>query len=259
MSSNRPHNGYVLEASPLRKIPIISLSAVDVDRSHFQFQKAQHDITQAGQTLAEVPQAGQPLAEIPEFLPNRTPDRYPLILMLDELFDPGNLGAVLRSAYYMGCSALLITERNCAPLSPVALKASAGASEFLPILTHVVPPRLIKASQEKGWKFFAAVPPQYAPKDKERHLGVNHQEVKEAQAKGPVVLLMGGEGDGLRHTLSRMCDKYVSIPSAPDVFPGVDSLNVSVAAAVLLQGFIGGGASKQGQKSDDSSSQETLW
>ncbi|KAA8905989.1 Alpha/beta knot methyltransferase, partial [Sphaerosporella brunnea] len=250
MSSSRPHNGYVLEASPLRKIPILSLLAVDIDKSNFGLQKAQHDFTGANQTLAE----------IPGFLPNRTPGRYPLILMLDELLDPGNLGAILRSAYYMGCSALMVTERNCAPLSPVCLKAAVGAAEFMPILTHVTPPRLIKDSQEKGWKFFAAVPPiADASKDKlKKYLSVQDQEVREALNQGPVVLMLGSEGDGLRTTLSRMCDKYISIPSALDVYPGVDSLNVSVAAAVLVQGFVGG-ARSLGSKVDNSAAQDTLW
>ncbi|KAF8534417.1 Alpha/beta knot methyltransferase [Trichophaea hybrida] len=228
MSSSRPHNGYVLEASPIKKTPILSLGAVSYDKSTFSLQIAQHDITNSRIVLNDLPKT----------VPNRDPSRYPLVLMLDEILDPGNLGAILRTAYYLGCSALLVAERNCAPLSPACLKSSAGASEYMPILTQTVPQRLIANSQAHGWKFFAAVPQPTKSKKGKNYLSLESDEVKEALKTGPTVVVMGGEADGLRTNVERACDRCVSIRGASDVDQGVDSLNVSVAAGVLCQAFL---------------------
>jgi len=240
MSDSRPHNGYVLEASKLPKTPIISLSKVSFDKATFDLQIAQNDFTESGLVLSELSNS----------VPNRSPTRYPLVLMLDEILDPGNLGAIIRSAYFLGCSALLVTERNCAPLSPTCLKSSVGASEYLPILAHVTPPRLIEASKAAGWKFFAAAP-RPAKYASSRYIGMEHGLVRSALENGPVVLLMGGEGEGLRESIKKMCDKCISITAAPDVDRGVDSLNVSVAAGVLMQALLGNMATTAGSKAAD--------
>ena len=227
MSNSRPHNGYVIEASPLTKIPVISLGNISFDKATFDIQLAQHDFTNSGVVIND----------LPAFVRNRDPTRYPLILMLDEVLDPGNLGAILRTAYYLGCSAILVTERNCAPLSPTCLKSSAGAAEYVPILTHITPPRLIEASQKHGWKFFAAVPPPKSGLGR-KFLGLDDPDVKTALHKSPVVLVMGGEGEGIRDGVKKLCDKRVCIVGAEDVDRSVDSLNVSVAAGVLLKSFL---------------------
>jgi 21S rRNA (GM2251-2'-O)-methyltransferase len=222
----------VLEASALLKTPILSLSPISHDRTTFSYQKAQHDITNSGIILNDLPST----------LPNRDPPRYPFILMLDEILDPGNLGAMLRSAYYLGCSAVLVSERNCAPLSPTCLKSSAGAAEYIPILTQTSPSRFIVNSQKAGWRFFAAVPPLRGNRSqsrKGRHVRAEDEDVRKALREAPTVLVMGGEGEGLRDTLSKACDRFVSIGNANDVDRGVDSLNVSVAAGVLCQAFLG--------------------
>lgn len=232
MSNSRPHNGYVLEASPLVKTPILSLGGVSFDKRTFDLQIAQHDITNSGVILNDLPKT----------LQNRDPSRYPLILMLDEILDPGNLGAILRTAYYLGCSALLVSERNCAPLSPTCLKTSAGASEYMPVLSQVTPTRLIASSQAAGWKFFAAIPlPTKNQSRRDRYLTLDREEVQDALKTGPTVIVMGGEGEGIRESVKKVCDWYVSIGCASDVDRGVDSLNVSVAAGVLCQAFLGSG------------------
>lgn len=232
MSEGRPHNGYVLEASPLVKTPILSLGAVTRDRTTIQLHIAQHDITHSGLVLNALPRT----------IPNRDASRFPLVLMLDEILDPGNLGAILRTAYFLGCSALLVAQRNCAPLSPTCLKSSAGASEYLPLLTHAIPPRLIDASRAAGWKFFAAVPEPGRNRKRRaggRYLALESDEVRDALRTAPTVLVMGGESDGLRRAVEAACDRLVTVRPAPDVDDGVDSLNVSVAAGVLCQAFLG--------------------
>ncbi|KAI5812332.1 Alpha/beta knot methyltransferase [Pyronema omphalodes] len=226
MSNSRPHNGYVLEASPILKIPILALGKMNFDKTRFSIQKAQHDITNSGIRIND----------LPSDMPNRNPGHYPILLMLDEILDPGNLGAILRTAYFLGVSALIVAEKNCAPLSPTCLKASAGAAEFLPILTQMIPQRMITNSQANGWQFFAAMPPPY--KKSNKHVALDAQIVREASKTAPTVIVMGGEGEGLRSTIVRECDKLVYIKAAEDVERGIDSLNVSVAAGILIQGFM---------------------
>jgi 21S rRNA (GM2251-2'-O)-methyltransferase len=199
---------------------------VSPNKKTFAFQKTQHDITGTGINISELPTT----------IANRDPRQYPFLLMLDEILDPGNLGAILRTAYFLGCSALVVSERNCAPLSPTCLKTSAGASEYMPILTQVNPMRFISASQRHGWKFFAAVPP--TGRTSRKTVKLEDDGVRQALKKGPTVLVMGSEGEGLRETVKKACDKWVSIQSARDVDKGVDSLNVSVAAGVLCRNFL---------------------
>lgn len=171
---------------------------------------------------------------------NRDPSRRPFLLMLDSISDTGNLGAIMRSAYFMGASGILLSQRNCASVGPVALKASAGAAEFLPVFTYANPARLILNSSERGWRFFAAVPP--ITKNQMRkgtYHRVEDDAVKTSLDTAPTVLVMGAEGEGLRDQVKNVCGHRVSIGSGPDTRSLVDSLNVSVAAAVLCHGFLG--------------------
>ncbi|KAI5805865.1 Alpha/beta knot methyltransferase, partial [Geopyxis carbonaria] len=224
MAGSRPHNGYVLECSPLPQTPVLALTAPT--GGALGLQPAQH-----GGDAAAVP-------EIP--VRGGGGGRHPFVLMLDSILDPGNLGAILRSAYYLGCTAVIVSGKNCAPLTPVALKSSAGASEFLPLLSYANPAKFIEESKAHGWTFYAAVPPltkNQARRD--RYLRAESEGVRTALEKGPTVLVMGGEGEGLRDTVRAVCDYCVSV-GQPVEGKGsvVDSLNVSVAAAVLCQAFL---------------------
>lgn len=140
-----------------------------------------------------------------------------LLLALDGVEDPQNLGALLRVADGAGVDGVLLTERRSAPLSPVAVKASAGAVEHLRIARVV---NLVRSLEEL----------------KRRNLWIvglderGSADYDRFDLTGDCVLVMGREGDGLHDLVKRTCDHLLRIPMAG----GVSSLNVSTAAAVVL-------------------------
>jgi 23S rRNA (guanosine2251-2'-O)-methyltransferase len=140
-----------------------------------------------------------------------------LLLALDGVEDPQNLGALLRVADGAGVDGVLLTERRSAPLSPVAVKASAGATEHLRIARVV---NLVRALEEL----------------KRRNLwiiGLDERgtaDYDQFDLTGDCVLVLGREGAGLHELVKRTCDHLLRIPMAG----GVSSLNVSAAGAVVL-------------------------
>ncbi|HVC46244.1 MAG TPA: 23S rRNA (guanosine(2251)-2'-O)-methyltransferase RlmB [Terracidiphilus sp.] len=140
-----------------------------------------------------------------------------LLLALDGVEDPQNLGALLRVADGAGVDGVLLPERRSAPLSPVAVKASAGAAEHLRIARVV---NLVRALEEL----------------KRRNVWIIGLDERGTQAydqfdfTGDCVLVLGREGAGLHDLVRRTCDHLLRIPMAG----GVSSLNVSAAGAVVL-------------------------
>lgn len=139
---------------------------------------------------------------------------------------------MIRSAYYLGAEALIVSGRNSAPLSAVCLKAAAGATEYLPIYEYTNSHKFLTQSKENGWKFYAAVPPPAGPpptgplpKDFIRY--IDESQVGEALTKAPCCLILGQEGEGLRPWLAKQADYKVGIARGEDTDPLVDSLNVS--------------------------------
>ena len=157
-----------------------------------------------------------------------------------EQLDPGNLGGILRSAFFLGVDAVAVSDRNSAPLSPIALKASAGASESLPLFSIRHPAAFVEESQKNGWKFYAAVAPP-GPKTSSSPRAVPHfstSNVELQERDHPTILMLGGEGEGLRWNLQKKADFTVSIQGPRKGEGGVDSLNVSVAAGLLCETFL---------------------
>jgi 23S rRNA (guanosine2251-2'-O)-methyltransferase len=140
-----------------------------------------------------------------------------LILVLDQVQDPRNLGALCRSAEVAGCSGVVIPERRAATVTAVACKASAGAVEHLEIARVRNIADWLGAARDAGfWIWGAAGEAEMAP--------------WEADLTGSTVIVMGGEGSGLRPRVASSCDGLLAIPQLGKI----DSLNVSVAASVLL-------------------------
>lgn len=140
-----------------------------------------------------------------------------LIVALDQVQDPRNLGAVCRSAEAAGAAGVVIPSRRSAAITAVACKASAGAVEHLPVARVPNLADWLRTAKEAGaWVYGAEAG---APAPYER-----------ADLTGKVVLVLGSEGRGLRRRVAESCDLLVSIP----VRGRVGSLNVSAAAAVLL-------------------------
>jgi 23S rRNA (guanosine2251-2'-O)-methyltransferase len=140
-----------------------------------------------------------------------------LVVALDQVQDPRNLGAVCRSAEAVGAAGLVIPSRRSATVTAAACKASAGALEHLPVArVPNLADWLTRAKDSGAWIYGAAqdAPATYA----------------QADLSGKVVLVFGSEGRGLRRRVAESCDLLISIP----VRGRVGSLNVAAAAAVLL-------------------------
>ncbi|RAH48945.1 TrmH family RNA methyltransferase [Aspergillus brunneoviolaceus CBS 621.78] len=243
MSAGRPHNGVVLEASPLPQLPVAHFHRVaSVAEENFQVelgvQSREEAAVNGTDTLVPINHARW-LADHPDATDST--HRYPVVLLLDGVQDPGNMGAIIRSAYYLGIDAVVLAGRNSAPLTPVTIKASAGAAENMPLLAVRNEQEFIAKSKENGWRFFAADMPGPASQVVSDIGGGTAEGPATAQA--PCVLMMGSEGTGLSTHLLSAADVKVGIPGARfDPRLGVesdparvDSLNVSVAAALLME------------------------
>jgi 23S rRNA (guanosine2251-2'-O)-methyltransferase len=141
----------------------------------------------------------------------------PLIVALDQVQDPQNLGAICRSAECAGAAGLVLPERRAAEVTPAVCKASAGAVEHLPIAqVRNLADFLADAKAGGLWCYGAAAD--------------GAIDYRELDFSGPVVLVMGSEGKGLRPRVAAACDALVSLPLRGEI----ESLSVSAAAAVLL-------------------------
>ncbi len=144
-------------------------------------------------------------------------DHDPLILVLDEITDPHNLGACLRTADAAGVDAVIITKNRSAPLNMTVRKVASGAAETVTLVTVINLSRTIKALQGKGiWVVGTA---------DEAAKSIHSQDLT-----GPLALVMGSEGRGMRRLTREDCDFLVSIP----MVGSLSSLNVSVATGVCL-------------------------
>jgi 23S rRNA (guanosine2251-2'-O)-methyltransferase len=140
-----------------------------------------------------------------------------LLLVLDGVQDPHNLGACLRTAEAAGVHAVILPRDRSAGLTPVARRAASGAAEVLPILIVTNLARILRQLKEKGvWLLGTS--------------DQTEQSLYEAGLSGPMALVMGNEEKGMRRLTSELCDFLVRIPMQGSV----GSLNVSVATGVCL-------------------------
>jgi 23S rRNA (guanosine2251-2'-O)-methyltransferase len=144
----------------------------------------------------------------------------PLVVVLDGVTDPRNLGAVLRAADGARASGVVVPKDRASGVTPAAVKASAGASEHVRVARETNLRRALERMKEAGvWV--------YAAEDAAR---VRATAYTDLDLSGPVALVLGSEGRGIRRLVREGCDGTVSIPMRG----AVSSLNISVAAAILL-------------------------
>jgi 23S rRNA (guanosine2251-2'-O)-methyltransferase len=146
----------------------------------------------------------------------------PLIVVLDSITDPRNLGAIVRSASGFGAHGVVIPERRAAGMTASAWKTSAGAAARIPVAQTVNLVRQLKAYQEEGCMVLGLAA--------DGDLSLTDVVADADLARGPLVVVVGAEGGGLSRLVSETCDHLVSIPMASSL----ESLNAGVAASVTL-------------------------
>ena len=144
-----------------------------------------------------------------------------LHVVLDGVEDPHNLGAIVRTAHAAGAAAIVIPERRAAGLTETVARAAAGAVAYLPVVRVANISRALEELKERGYWIYGLDERGDQPYDR-------------VEFTAPTAIVLGGEGRGLHQTVARHCDFLVSIPMAGGSTGGVASLNVSVAAGVVL-------------------------
>lgn len=141
----------------------------------------------------------------------------PLLILCDELADPHNLGAIIRTGECAGAHGVVIPKRRAVGLTAVVAKASAGALEYMPVARVSNMTQTIQELKEKGIWVFGTAADGATP-------------LHQTDLKGPTAIVIGSEGDGMGRLVAESCDFKVSIPMKG----AISSLNASAAAAILL-------------------------
>ena len=220
----------LLDLARETRVPVHRVPRLDLDRS---LGEARHQGVVARIAAARYADADELLDRLEARI--GTPDP-PLVLGLDAIEDPRNMGSILRSAECAGAHGVFIAERRAVGLTSVVAKVAAGALEYVPVarVTNLV--RLIEQLKERNiWVVGAAAEAK--------------QSYTEWDWKLPAAIFLGNEGHGLHRLVREHCDTLVRIP----VSGKLDSLNVSVAAGVLLyearrQRALAGGLTPRGER-----------
>lgn len=146
----------------------------------------------------------------------------PLVVALDSVTDPRNLGAIVRSAAGFGAHGVVVPERRAAGMTAAAWKTSAGAAARVPVARTVNLTRQLKAYQDAGCTVVGLAA--------DGDLTLPELAADPDYGRGPLVVVVGSEGEGLSRLVAETCDRLVSIPMAH----GLESLNAGVAASVTL-------------------------
>ncbi|XP_076615400.1 rRNA methyltransferase 1, mitochondrial [Chaetodon auriga] len=172
------------------------------------------------------------LTENSDSAPKRKDNSVPLWLVLEGIQDPMNLGAILRSAYFLGVDRVASSLHHSCPLTPVVSKASSGIMEVLGVYGYENLEDMLRLKLAQGWQVVGTVGAEAG----ESQLPVT--QCSDYQMTRPTVLLMGGEGEGLSQKLLALCQTLLTIPAGRKLLPGIESLNVSVATGILLHSLL---------------------
>lgn len=154
-----------------------------------------------------------------------------VIIFLDEVSDPRNMGATLRTACFFGADAVIIAAKNSSPLSPVVSRSSAGALEVLSAnqrlaYSHGPLPNILASLADAGWDVVGTVV-----------AGADVVDLKKVNTRENTAIVFGSEGRGIRKMIRRACTTLVTMPAAPGS-GSIDSLNVSVASALVMHRYL---------------------
>jgi 23S rRNA (guanosine2251-2'-O)-methyltransferase len=156
-------------------------------------------------------------ADLDVLIKNRSKSfNFDLVLILDSIMDPQNLGSIIRTAHCLGANGVVIPADRAAPVTAAVIKASAGSAEQLPVARVTNLSRTIDYLKDQGFWVFGA----------EAHAGTT---LREMDFNCPVVLVLGGEAKGIRPLIKKKCDFLLTIPMAGSF----DSFNVAVATGII--------------------------
>eukprot|EP01041_Mallomonas_annulata_P002969 gene2969-5828_t len=192
---------------PIRTFPKHDLNMITDNRPHQGF------------VLRAAPLSFKNIVSMP---PSET---FKCILALDEVWDPQNLGALLRTCHFLACDGVVVCAKNSAPLSPSVSKASAGAMELMEISSTTNMMRFLDESNKNGWQVIGTA------------LDETSIDIKDIPLTKPTIVVLGNEGHGIRTNILKRCDVLVRITGQGDE-SAVDSLNVSVTGGILLHSIL---------------------
>lgn len=247
LSDDKVHQGLVLDCSPLQWAPLESFPTAAEIAAQARAPATPltsddgHPPSPSSSSLKEGAAAAVPSTL--ERYPAPPPSPFPIWLALDEVVDPQNFGAVVRSTHVLGAAGILACSRNCAPLSASVSKASAGVLEVCPVHSTSNMVRTLQQAVADGWDVLGAV-------------GADQraQECRRFKVTKPTILVVGNEGAGLRTNVKRACSGYIKVEMGgpggvgggrgglPRQLLAADSLNVSVAAGILMHALTGSAA-----------------
>lgn len=199
--------GEIIATAKSKNVPVETAKAERLD-------KAALGIRHQGVVALVAPIAFHSLDDV--FAKAAAKNEAPFLLLLDELQDPQNVGALLRTADAAGVHGVLMPRRRSCPLNAVVAKISAGAVEYVPVVQIGNIAQTISELKERGCWVVGA--------------DMDGVDFYAANLTGPVVLVIGAEGKGLGRLVKSKCDDIVSIP----MNGGVNSLNASNAGAILM-------------------------
>jgi 23S rRNA (guanosine2251-2'-O)-methyltransferase len=210
-TSQKHENDSLCQECLKQKIPIFEkskkqLSQMVESESHQGF-------------VAAVKERGHPTVK--DFLEKNINTENSLVLMLDSIYDPQNLGAILRASECFGVDLVIYSKNRGTDITPTVTKASAGASELVPICKVSNLADTMQLFQEEGYHALSA------------DVGEKAQNLYQFKFPEKTLIIMGSEGKGIQPLLRKKCDYHVTIP----MYGRIDSLNVSQATSIILNSY----------------------
>ncbi len=255
LCGNRPHQGFILKARPLQFEPILFLPRVEdaaavpeaargeataavEESTPDEGEDAQEDDEEGGEGGGARGLAAAAASKKPPAAPIAAAATGQVWLALDEVTDPQNFGALLRSAHFFGASGVVTCAKNSASLTATVSKSSAGAVEVMRVHSTANMMRFLKRSRENGWRVVGTSVTERS--------GPLH-ELPAGPGAPPTIVVLGNEGYGVRTNVLRECEFLVEVAGdgGGAVADGatastVDSLNVSVTGGVVLFHLLAG-------------------
>lgn len=214
------HNGVALQTRKLELPTLASFGGVNAEQGLY-------DVNIWNDVFSSQVKVSKPVIRKEEG------PKYPLALYLDEITDPQNVGAIIRTAYFLGVDFIVTPSHNTARLGPVTAKAAAGALDLMDLYQVENGLKFIRSVKESSWSIISTdVKP--SPRS------IDQSQLSGILQNSPVLLVLGSEGSGVRTNIKNLSDYFIGLDkNRTDKDVIVDSINVSAAASVLIAKLLG--------------------